>query len=176
MILILAGNAFLFYSSHLGVEAFYRQAIPCFCLDVLSSEKKEVYIYVKGHLTYNQSVCQITRLLYPHALRTYVPSHLTCLRLSSYYVPTCLRLLNYYVSTCLRALSYYMSTCVPTCPHFSRAYRLMCRNIFFVPTCLRALNYFVPTCRHCARAYVPTTTQKIYRDSLLYLVLLFFSG
>ena len=39
------------------VQAFYRQAIPCFCLDVLISEKKEVYIYVKGHLTYNQSVC-----------------------------------------------------------------------------------------------------------------------
>ena len=141
MILILAGNAFLFYSSHLGVEGEFKHFLDrqylVFCLDVLISEKKEVYIYVKGHLTYNQNVCQITRLSYPHALRTYVPTYLTRLCVSSYYVPACLRLLNYCVSTYLRGLSYYMSTCL-------RALT------FHVPTCLCADIYF-----SCLRVFVP---------------------
>ena len=63
------------------------------------------------------------------------------------YVPTCLRASNYYVPTCLKLF-----------------------------TCLRALIIHVPTCLHSSRAYVLTTTHKIYWGSLLYFALLFFSG
>ena len=46
--------------------------------------------------------------------------------------------------------------------------------------CLRALKYYVPMCPHFSRAYAPKTTHKIYWGiywgSLLYLVLLVFSG
>ena len=102
------------------------------------------------------------------ALRAYAPYVPTCLRASNYYVPTCLillRVLNYCVPTCLRA-------CVPS---FFTCLRAYMHNIFFMPTCLCALNYFVPTCAHFSRAYVPTTTHKIYWSSFLYLVLLVFS-
>ena len=96
---------------------------------------------------------------------------------------TCLRASNYYAPTCLRALNYY----VPTCPYFSRvyvpsfftcllAYVRIYIYIFFMPTCLCVLNYFVPTRALFSHAYVPTTTHKIYWGSLLYLVLLLFSG
>ena len=104
-------------------------------------------------------------------LRAFVPQITTCLGASNYYAPTCLRVLHYYVPTCLRGLNYY----VPTCLHFSRVYVLTCLYIFFRPTYLRAINYFVPTCAHFSRAYVKIS-HKIYSGSLLYFVLLFFSG
>ena len=86
----------------------------------------------------------------------FVPTYLTCIRT---YVPLCLKLLRTYV---------------PTCPHFSSAYVLTCLYIFFMY--LRALNCFVATCAQFSCACVPTATHKIYWGSLLYLVLLFFSG
>ena len=61
MILILAGNAFLFYSSHLGVEGEFKDFIDrqylVFVWMYSFQKKKEAYIYVKRHLAYNQSVC-----------------------------------------------------------------------------------------------------------------------
>ena len=42
----------------------------------------------------------------------FVPTYLTCLRASNYYVPTCLELLRAYVPMCLKLLRAY----VPTCP------------------------------------------------------------
>ena len=87
------------------------------------------------------------------------------------YAPTCQCALRAYapyvpqITTCLRAYIPSFFTCL-------RAYMRI--HIFpaYVPLCL---NYFVPTCAHFSRAYVPTTTHKIYLGSLLYLVLLFFS-
>ena len=96
----------------------------------------------------------------------FVRTCLTCLCTLLAFVPQ--------ITTCLRALIFHVSTCL----HFSRVYLLTCVYIyiFFMPTCLCVLNYFVPTRALFSHAYVPTTTHKIYWGSLLYLVLLLFSG
>ena len=90
------------------------------------------------------------------------------------YVPACRRAYAPCVPTCLRALNYY----APTCPYFLHAYVpsfFTCLYIFLMPTCFHAINYFVPTYAHFSCAYVEIS-HKIYWGSLLYLVLLFFSG
>ena len=94
----------------------------------------------------------------------FVPTCLTCLSASSAYVPTCLLALNYYVPTgfTLKLLHTYF----PSFFAYLCANLLTCLYIFFVPLCLRVLNYFLPTCAHLSRAYVPTTTHKIYWGSL----------
>ena len=102
-----------------------------------------------------------------------------CLCTLRAYVPSCLKLLRAYVPSWLKLLRAY----VPKCPYFLRAYvpsfftylRAYVPIYIFQAYVLRAINYFVPTCAHFSRAYVKIS-HKIYWDSLLYFVLLFFFG
>ena len=60
LILILAENALLVYTSHVGVGGELKHFIVrqyLVFVYMYSFQKKEVYIYVKGHTTYNQKVC-----------------------------------------------------------------------------------------------------------------------
>ena len=160
-------NAFLVYSSHLGVEGelkhFIERQYFVFVWMSLFQKKKDTLLIIKESARSRAFLAHVPYA--PTCLRAFVPQvtmrlRASCLKLLRAYVPAYLKLLSVYVPTCLKLLRVY----VP--------YVLMCLYIFFVPTCLRALSDFVPACAYCSCAYVPTATQKIYWGSLL--VLLFF--
>ena len=135
--------------------------ICSFCNIYMSSLKVIFFVHFFFLESLNKNVlqchlyCNMSLLNYV----PFVPTCLTCRRGYMPYVPMRLTCLRVYMPTCLRAFIFHV---VPTC-----------LSVYIYFSCLRA---FVPTRAHFLRAHVPTTTRKTYWGSLLFLVLLFFSG
>ena len=81
----------------------------------------------------------------------FVPTCLTCLRFSSYYVPTCLKLLRTYV------------------PSFSRAFMCLRDNIY--SSCLKLFRAYVRSFFNCLRAC--NQSQSILRLTSITLIVAF---
>ena len=107
------------------------------------------------------------------AIRAYVPYLPYLPQISTYlhaYVPSFFTFLRAYVLTCLD-ISIYLYICISIYIYIS-----IYITYIYIYIYISSISAFVPTCPHFSRVYVSTTNHKISWSSLLYLVLLLFSG